>query len=223
MEIKWLKNIPLKADEFFHFFKKKYNLKAEDIFKLYHITLNLKALSDGPIHKFLERIPCYLKFDEIGKRKYLMTLPVWTLRNLIKEHLDLKLTKTLYLFLSQRLPGDFFKGCAPKHSILASQDVVCVLLDEEEKAELPAYLKVKHLPLTFSISGTCEEVIKLLPLLSIYALKKEKEKYSIFVTLSISEFMILAQDLKEIKALRERVESIIESLKVLFPDCFGEV
>ncbi len=223
MEIKWIKNAPLKPEEFFHFFKKKYHLKPDHIFKLYHLTLNLKALSDGPIHKFLERIPCYLKFDEIGKRRYLMTLPVWTLRNLIKEHLDLKLTKTLYLYLSKKLPGDFFKGSSPKHSILASQDVICELLEEEEKAKLPAYLKVKHLPLVFSLSGNCKDVIKILPLLSLYALKEEKEGYSVFFTLSISEFMILAQDLKETKEIREKVESIIESLKVLFPDCFGEV
>jgi len=223
MEIKWINNIPFKPENFFHFFKKKYQLAPEDIFKLYHLTLRLKALSDGPIHKFLERILCYLKFDEVGKRKYLMTLPVWTLRNLIAEHLDLKLTKTLYLFLSKRLPGDFFKGCTPKHSILASQDVVCELLEEKEKAELPAYLKVKHLPLVFSLTGSCEEIIRLLPLLSLYALKKSKKDYQVFFSFSISEFMVLVPELKKIKELREEVESLIESLKVLFPDCFGEL
>jgi hypothetical protein len=223
MEIKWIKNIPLKPEEFLHFFKKKYRLKSEEIFKLYHLTLKLTALSDVPIHKFLERIPCYMKFDELGKKKYLMTLSVWTFRNLVKEHLDLKFVKTLYLSLSKELPGEFLKGCAPKHSIVASQDVVCELLAEEEKAELPAYLKVKHLPLVFTLSGRCEKIINILPLLSIYTLRKEKKGYQVFFSLAISEFVVLALELKKIKKLREKIDSLLESLKILFPDCFGEL
>jgi len=226
MDIRWINNLPGDPDEFLHFRKKHLKIPLNKAFKLYFITLKIEALSDSPIYKFLERVPLHVKFDEIEKRKFLMTLSVFSLRQLIEEHLDLRLVKNLYLFLSKKLPKEFFKDCAPKHSILSSQDIIIDILSEEEKLRLPAYLKVKHLFLTFSLSGTCEEIINILPLLELYTLIKSSQEYKVFTSLSISEYLIFATKVKrkeKLKELREKIDIIIENLKIYFPDCFGEI
>ncbi|WP_038055937.1 hypothetical protein [Thermodesulfobacterium hydrogeniphilum] len=224
MYIKWLNNLPSTPQDFLHFSKKILNHPLEDSLKLYYITLKLKAMSDSPIYKFLERIPYGIKFDEINKREYLLTLSVYTLRELLKEHLDLRLVKNLYLLLSKELPKDFLKGATPKHSILASQDILADLLTEEEKAKLPAFLKAKHVILSFEIKGTCEEIISIVPYLTNpYVLKKKDDKYEVFIPLSISEFVLFSLNLRKKDILKEELDSILESIKVLFPDCFGEI
>ena len=223
MQIKWLNNIPPEPLNFLHFIKKQYKLPLEEAVKLLYITIKLKALSDSPIYKFLERTFIGIKFDEIEKRKYLLTFSIYTLRELIKEHLDLKLVKNLYLLLSKKLPREFFKGVFPKHSILASQDVILDLLSEKEKIKLPSFLKAKHVILPFKFEGNCEEIINILSFLpNIYILKKEN-LYQVFTTFSISEFVIFSLNLKQKDILKNELETILESVKILFPDCFGEI
>jgi len=223
MQIKWLNNIPPEPLNFLHFIKKQYKLPLEEAVKLLYITIKLKALSDSPIYKFLERTFIGIKFDEIEKRKYLLTFSIYTLRELIKEHLDLKLVKNLYLLLSKKLPREFFKGVFPKHSILASQDIILDLLSEKEKIKLPSFLKAKHVILPFKFEGNCEEIISILSFLpNIYILKKEN-LYQVFTTFSISEFVIFSLNLKQKDILKNELETILESVKILFPDCFGEI
>jgi len=222
MEIKWLSNIPQEPQDFFNFLKKQNKLSSEDALKLIYITLKLKALSDSPIYKFLERTISGIKFDEIEKREYLLTFSIYTLRALIKEHLDLKLVKNLYLILSKKLPKEFIKDVSPKHSVIASQDITLELLSQEEKAELPSFLKAKHLILIFYLKGTCEELISLLSLFpNNYVLKKE-DFYQIFTPFSISEALIFLLKLKE-GVLRDTAEKILENIKIFFPECFGEI
>ncbi len=164
-----------------------------------------------------------LGFDEIEKRKYLLTFSIYTLRELIKEHLDLKLVKNLYLLLSKKLPREFFKGVFPKHSILASQDIILDLLSEKEKIKLPSFLKAKHIILPFKFEGNCEEIINILSFLpNIYILKKGNP-YQVFTTFSISEFVIFSLNLKQKDILKNELENILENVKILFPDCFGEI
>ena len=223
MQIKWLNNIPPEPLNFLHFIKKQYKLPLEEAVKLLYITLKLKALSDSPIYKFLERTFTGIKFDEIEKRKYLLTFSIYTLRELIKEHLDLKLVKNLYLLLSKKLPREFFKGVFPKHSILASQDIILDLLSEKEKIKLPSFLKAKHIILPFKFEGNCEEIINILSFLpNIYILKKGNP-YQVFTTFSISEFVIFSLNLKQKDILKNELENILENVKILFPDCFGEI
>jgi len=224
MHIKWLNNLPESPQEFLHFSKKVLQLPLEESFKLYFITLKLKALSDSPVYKFLERVPYGIKFDEIKRREYLLTLSVYTLRELLKEHLDLRLVKNLYLLLSKELPKDFFKGVSPKHSIIASQDIVLNLLSEKDKASLPAFLKAKHIILGFRLEGSCEEILPIAPeFLNPYVLRKKEDLYQIFTSFSISEFVLFSLNLKHKEILKTELEGILESIKALFPDCFGEI
>ncbi len=224
MQIKWLNNIPSEPQDFLHFVKKVLNCPIEEGFKLYHLTLSLRAMSDSPIYKFLERVPCGVRFDEIKKREYLLTLSVYTMRNLLREHLDLRLVKNLYLLLSKRLPKDFLKGATPKHSILASQDIIAELLTEKAKLELPAFLKAKHIVLGFEMNGSCDEVLSVVQgFINPFVLKKRQEGYQILVPFSISEFVLFSLDLRKKEELKEEVDSILESIKVMFPDCFGEI
>ena len=223
MEIKWLNNIPSEHKSFLDFVKKKYQLSRESAFKLIYITLRLKALSDSPIYKFLERTITGIKFDEIDKREYLLTFSIHTLRELVEEHLDLKLVKNLYLLLSKKLPKEFLKGVSPKHSILASQDIMLELLSQEEKSKLPSFLKAKHFVLTFHLKGSCNELITLFPLFPNTYVLKEGEPYEVFTSFSISEALIFLLNLKERENLKESAENILENIKVLFPDCFGEI
>uniref|UniRef100_A0A7V4JPV5 Uncharacterized protein n=1 Tax=Thermodesulfobacterium geofontis TaxID=1295609 RepID=A0A7V4JPV5_9BACT len=222
MEIKWLSNVPQEPQDFLTFLKEQYNLPSEEAFKLIYITLKLKALSDGPIYKFLERTITGIKFDEIEKREYLLTFSIHTLRLLIKEHLDLKLVKNLYLFLSKKLPKEFIKDVSPKHSIIASQDIILELLSQEEKTKLPSFLKAKHLILFFYLKGTCEELIALLSSFpNSYVLKKEN-LYQVFTSLSISEALVFFLKVKE-EILKATAERILETIKTFFPECFGEI
>lgn len=223
MQIKWLNSVPAEPQDFLSFFKKEYNLPKDEVFKLIYITLKLKALSDSPVYKFLERTIPGIKFDEIDKREYLLTLSIYTLRELIKEHLDLKITKNLYTFLSKKLPKDFLKDVSPKHSILASQDIILELLSQEKKAKLPSFLKAKHFILTFHLKGSCEELIILFSLFPNNYVIKEETPYQVFTSFSISEALIFLLKLKEREDLKDQAENILESIKVFFPDCFGEI
>ncbi|MEZ0343782.1 MAG: hypothetical protein ABWJ99_03110 [Caldimicrobium sp.] len=224
MEFKLFTLFPEKPKEFLEFAGTALGLPNEEAFKLYFLTFKLKALTDLVLFKFFERTLCNLKFDEIGKKEYLLTISIYTFRELLREHLDLKFTKNLYNFLKDKLPSEFLRGCAPKREVITSQDIFFQLLTSKEKAELPPYLKVKHFILPFHLKGTCEEIIAILPEISLYAFKKLKEGlYEVFLPLSISEFMYLSQKFSERKVLKKlEVEAIVNQLKSLFPDCFGE-
>lgn len=223
MKIKWINTFPTEIQEIHNFLKNFYTIPLEEAFKLIYLTLKLKTLSDSPIYKFLERTVTGIKLDEIEKREYLITFSIYTLRNLIKEHLDLKLVKNLYLFLVKKLPKEFFKGVLPKHSIIASQDIIINLLSKKEKMELPSFLKTKHLILAFKFEGNCEELIYILSYLPNPYLIKKNEIYEVFTTFSISEFIIFYLESKEKNFLKEEIEIIFETIKNFFPDCFGEI
>lgn len=223
MNLVWLSELPQKPKEFLQYCKTQLNLSLEDLSKLYHLTLKINSLSDSPIYKFLERTPPHIKFDEIGKREFVLTLSVFTLRNLLKEHFDLRLVKTLFLVLSKKLPKEFFKDCLPKHSIIASQDFLIELLTEEEKHFLPAHLKAKHLSLIFKIEGKCEDIIWIFPLLTVGVVKNYSEFYEILTPFSISEFIFFSLKLKEKNLLKDKIDNLLEKLKIFFPDCFIEI
>ncbi len=220
MKLKWLNALPENPEEFLSFFKKRFGLKEEEVYKLYHLTFEVTALSEGPFHKFLEKTPNFLKLDEIKRRKYLLTLSVHTLRNLLREFFDTKFVKNLFLFVSEMLPKEFLKGVIPKHKVIASRDFSFKILSEEEKIKLPSYFKVNHLILVFKLDGNCEELIFFLPEFTFpYVIKKEEE-YKVFFACSLSEFFLISSILKENKEFRKEVEAVLESLKTHFPDCF---
>lgn len=222
MEIKWLNNVPLEPQESLNFLKTKYDLSSEEAFKLIYITLKLRVLSDSPVYKFLERSITGIKFDEIDRRVYLLTFSIYTLRELIKEHLDLKLVKNLYLFLSKKLPKEFIKGVSPKHFIVASQDIIPEILTTEEKTKLPSFLKAKHVILHFYLKGSCEELITILHLFPNSYVLKKGNFYQIFTSFSISEALIFLLKQKE-DILKVSAEKILESIRIFFPECFGEI
>ncbi|NPA39339.1 MAG: hypothetical protein GXO57_02705 [Thermodesulfobacteria bacterium] len=224
MQIRWLNTLPEDPQEFLHYSKKVLKLPFEDAFKIFYITLRLESLSESPIYKFLERLPWGVKFDELKKRQYLLSLSISTLRELFQEHLDLRLVKNLYLLLSKELPKDFLKGASPKHSIVASQDIAVSLLREKDKAELPAFLKAKHQILAFRLEGECEKLLEVASeFLNPWCLKKTSEGIEVFTSFSISEFVFFSLKLKKKEIEREQVEGLLESVKALFPECFGEI
>lgn len=223
MKIQWLKNIPLEPKELFNFLKNQYKLPSEEIFKVLYLTLKLKVMSDSIVYKFLERTIEGIKFDEIGKREYLLTLSIYTLRELLKEHLDLKLVKNLYLLLSKNLPKEFFKDVAPKHSIVTSQDVTLQLFSEEKKIDLPSFLKAKHVILIFYLEGLCEELIEFLNFLPNNYILKGNNPYQVFTGFSISEILVFLLKIENVKKLKTEAEKLLEEIKIFFPDCFGEI
>jgi len=210
-----------KPEDFLSFCKKDLGLSSNSAFKLYYLSFFIVSLADTPIFKFLERLPANAKFDELKKNNYLLSMPVSTIRNLFVEHLDLKFTKNLYLYLQEVLPSEFFRGCEPKHAVISSQDVKVRLLTQDEKKELSPPIKVKHLHFTFELTGTCEEIIKLLPSLSLYVLKRKQNLYYVFFSISVAEFIVLSNTLRGVKGLSERIEKVLQELKSLVPDCFG--
>jgi len=221
MDLKLLTIPTEKAEDFFSFCKKNLGLTSDSIFKLYYLSLHVVALADTPIFKFLERLPANVKLDELKKNNYLISMPASTVRALFVEHLDLKFTKSLYLYLKEILPKEFLKGSEPRHAIVAPQDIKVRLITDSEKRELSPSMKVKHLHFTFQASGSCEELISVLPNLSLYTLKKKGNLYHVFFSLSIAEFIILANILREHKDLSEKVDRVLQELKSLVPDCFG--
>ncbi|MCS7200396.1 MAG: hypothetical protein N2327_04490 [Caldimicrobium sp.] len=225
MEVKLYTLLPEKPEEYLNFGLKALKLSEEDLFKLYIITLKMRALSDMPIYKLLERAIPFIKFDELGKREYLITLSIYTFRQLLTEHLDLKFTKNLLLYLKEFLPKDFFQNCLPKREVVTSKDITFKILNSKEKGELPPYLKVKHLHLIFQLKDTCENLVKILPYLGLYAVRKIKnEDYEVFTPLNIAEFAYLTTVLTN-KGLISKIsaEGLRMQLKSLFPDCFGEI
>ncbi len=224
MEVRWINNVPELPQEFLHFNKKVLKLPNEEAFKLFYITLKLESLSEVPIYKFLERLPVGVKFDELKKRQYILSLPISTLRELFRDHLDLRLVKNLYLLLSKELPKDFLKGATPKHSILASQDILVTYLNEEKKAKLPAFLKAKHQILVFKMKGACKELITLAPeFTNPWCIKKNEDEVEFYTCFSISEFVLFTLKAKRIESLKDQMDGLLESVKALFPECFGEI
>lgn len=224
MQIEWLNFLPEKPLEFLKIIKTQLSLPLQESFKLFFLTIKIKASSDSPVYKFLERIPPGIKFDEIGKREFLMTFSIFSLRGLLEQHFDLKLVKNLFLGLSSTLPSDFFKGVAPKHSIVISQDIAFQVLEEEEKISLPSFLKAKHLMLKFKFTGSCEELVKLTPsLVNPFFIQQKKDYLEMYTTFSISELVLFGLKIQKFKNLKLEVDKLLENLKVLFLDCFGEI
>lgn len=223
MEIKLVTLLPEKPEDYLYFGTKALNLSEEDLFKLYFLTLKVKALSDVPVYKFLERTIPFIKFDDLGKKEFLLSLSVYSLRELLKEHLDLKFTKNLYLALKEELPQDFFKNCLPKREIVTSKDITFILLSSKEKIELQPYLKVKHLHLVFQLKDTCENLLHVLPYLGLYGLRKIKDvEYELYTPLSISDFIYLSSVLVDKKLVKKIIiDGLTMQLKSSFPDCFG--
>ncbi len=221
MDLKILSLTTDNPKEFFNYAKRELKLSNEQAFKLYFLTLRISVLSDTPVIKFLERVPPHIKFDEIERHKYLLSLPVSTIRNLFIEHFDLKFSKNLYLYLQERLPSEFFKGCEVKRSFLASQDLSLSFLTEEERRKLPSFLKVKHQHFSFLFRGSCEEAITVLERIPLYIWRKIKGEYLIFFTLSVGEFIVFSKSFENWPEFREKAEEIIMNLKSLVPECFG--
>ncbi|QER42434.1 hypothetical protein F1847_06625 [Thermodesulfobacterium sp. TA1] len=225
MKFNWIGSLPEEPKEFLLTVKNQFKLPLEEAFKLFYLTLRVKASSDSPIYKFLERTPTGIKFDEIGKREFLLTLSGYTLRELISQHIDLKLVKNLYLFLSKEIPSEFLKDVLPKHSILVSQDVLLEILTTKEKAYLPAFLKAKHILFTVKIEGACEDLLKITPFLPnfFFILDHPSTGLSLYTSFSISEFFLFSLKIERFKSIKDEVEKILERLKALFPECFGEI
>jgi hypothetical protein len=97
-------------------------------------------------------------------------------------------------------------------------------MEASQKAELPPFLKVRHIVFPFHFKGICEELMGVLPELTLYALRRVKEGlYEIYAPLSISEMIYLTQRLTTKKILKKiEAQALTNQLKSLFPDCFGE-
>lgn len=225
MEIKLYTLLPEKPEVFLEFATTGLKIPQEDAFKLFFLTFKIKASRDTPIYEWLERTPSFIKFDEIAKNQFLLTLSVYTLRDLLMEHFDLKFTKNLYLYIKDLLPVSFLKGCLPKREVIISQDLFFEVLSKEKVNKLPPFLKVKHLILTFQFKGKCEDLLVLTPSLVFFVLKRIKEEvYEIFLPQSISDFVCLAKNLAEKKFFKNiELEALFYQLRSLFPDCFGEI
>lgn len=224
MEIKLYTHLPDKEEAFLSFTTGVLKLSWEEASKLFFFTFRIKALSDMPIYKFLERAVPYIKFDEIGKKEFLLTLSVYSIRLLLIEHFDLKFTKNLYVYLQNKVPQDFFKDCAPKREVVTSRDLSFQLLTLKEKAELAPYLKVKHIILQFLITGKCEEILKVVNYLQLFTVADRGNRVELFAPLSLSDFVYLSQEFQRKRLFDALVlEVLMRQLKGLFPDCFGEI
>jgi len=224
MQIEWINFLPEEPQEFLRIIKDEFSIPLQESFKLFYLTLQIKTSSDSPIYKFLERLPYGIKFDEIGKREFLMSFSIFSLRELLEQHFDLKLVKNLFLELSPVLPSEFFKGVTPKHSIVVSQDIALQILKDENKKDLPSFLKAKHLMLKFKFLGSCEELIRLTPyLINPFFILKKEENLELYTAFSISELVIFSLRVQKIKSIRVELDRLLENFKVLFPDCFGEI
>jgi hypothetical protein len=225
MEIQLFTLLPEKPEDFLNFATAGLKIPQEDAFKLFFLTFKIKASRDTPIYEWLERTPSFIKFDEIAKNQFLLTLSIFTLRDLLVEHFDLKFTKNLYLSVKDLLPGSFLKGCLPKREVIVSQDLFFEVLSRKKINQLPPFLKVRHLILTFHFKGNCDDLLMLTPSLSFFVLRRIKEGlYEIFLPQSISEFVCLARDFTEKKFFKNiEMEALFYQLRSLFPECFGEI
>ncbi|MBZ4681148.1 hypothetical protein [Thermodesulfobacterium sp.] len=225
MRFNWIGSLPEDPKEFLSVVKQQLKLPLEEAFKLFYLTLRIKASSDSPVYKFLERTPTGIKFDEIGKREYLLTLSVYALREIISQHIDLKLVKNLYLLLSKELPSEFLKDVSPKHSIVVSQDILLELLTTAGKTELPAFLKAKHIIFNLRIDGNSEDLLKITPYLTnfFFVFEPKPKEFCLYTSFSISEFVLFSLKTEKIKSLQLEVEKTLEKFKALFPECFGEL
>ncbi len=222
MKLKLLTHLPDKPQSFYDFARSTLGLQEEEVFKLLFISLKIKALSDLPIYKFLERAIPHIKFDEIQKREYLLTLSVYTLREIFFEHFDLKFSKNLYLLLRNKLPKPFLKHCEPKREVIVSQDLFFEYLTKEDLANLPSFLKVKHLIFHFHTEGSCEELLKLIPNLNLFVVKASPNNhYELYYPCSISEFLYYSNVwMKRGIFSGDEIEGILLQLKSLIPECF---
>lgn len=225
MELRFLTYLPDKPQDFFDFAYTTLGLSEEEIFKLFFLSLKIKALSDLPVYKFLERTLPFIKFDEIGKREYLLTLSVHSVREILLEHFDLKFSKNLYMSIKDKLPKNFLKDCVPKREVLVSQDLSFEFLSKEEIVRFPSYLKVKHLVFNYEVKGSCEEVLGLVSTVSFYVIKRLKENfYKLHLPLNISEFLYYSSLwVKRGYFLSMEIEGVLNQLRSLFPDCFGKI
>ncbi|MFN3568199.1 MAG: hypothetical protein ACK4UR_04725 [Caldimicrobium sp.] len=225
MELKLLTFFPEKAKEFFAFATSTLGLTEEELFKLYFLSFRIRSLSDIPIYKFLERAIPFIKFDEIGKKEYLLTLSIHTLREVFLEHFDLKFSKNLFLAVKDKLPKNFLKDCMPKREVVLSQDLSFEFLRKEDLSNLPSYLKVKHFVFTFHTIGECEAIMEVLSTINYFLIKKHKTGwFELYIPLSISEFLYFSYLWKERDFFKEgNLSTLTDQLKALMPDCFEKI
>lgn len=225
MELKLLTYLPEKINEFFEFAKGALALTDEELFKLYFLSFRIKALSDIPIYKFLERALPFIKFDEIGKKEYLLTLSIYTLREIFLEHFDLKFSKNLYFAVKDKVPKSVLKDCIPKREVVVSQDLSFEVLSKKDLINYSPYIKVKHFVFCFKTLGECDEIMNILSTINYFLLKKQKENmYELYIPLNISEFLYYSHLWRVRKIFKEaELSALINQLKALMPDCFEKV
>lgn len=224
MDLKLYTHLPEKEEAFFNFVTGALKLPWEEASKLFFYTFRIRALSDMPIYKFLERAVPYIKFDEIGKKEFLLTLSVYSIRQMLIEHFDLKFTKNLYVYLQNRVPQEFFKDCAPRREVVTSRDLSFQQLTLKDKAELPPYLKVKHIILIFLVTGRCEEILRVVNFLQLFTVADRGHKVELYTPLCLSDFVYLSREFERRGLFDPMILEVINrQLKGLFPDCFGEI
>ncbi|MDM7202790.1 MAG: hypothetical protein P3W84_000985, partial [Thermodesulfobacteriaceae bacterium] len=98
-------------------------------------------------------------------------------------------------------------------------------LSMEKVANLPTFLKVKHLIFYFLGEAPCEEILSLLSTLSYFVIKKEgDELVKVFMPLSISEFLYFSNLwVKEDIITDKEREGLIFQLKGYIPECFSSI
>ncbi|MFN3921508.1 MAG: hypothetical protein ACK4K4_03815, partial [Caldimicrobium sp.] len=99
------------------------------------------------------------------------------------------------------------------------------LLFKEEMTKFPPYLKVKHFIFHYKVKGNCEGVLSFISTINFHVIKRLKDNlYEIYFPLNISEFLYYSNLwVKKEYFLPIEIDTILNQLKSLLPDCFERI
>ncbi|RUM89582.1 MAG: hypothetical protein DSZ24_00875 [Thermodesulfatator sp.] len=181
------------------------------------LVLEVWAESETPLFKLFERLPRDLAADRLDRRRFLLSGPWMAFRALLQEHLDLKFSKALLVYLEGLRP-DRVKGLRPRHGVIPPQDLSLALLSRKEVLELPPSLKARHL--YFGVEFQGPEVLALQVL-------KGRLPFEIpgpgrlLLCASLADLLVhlISPLLEGGSPLREGAQRLWEDLKREVPDC----
>ncbi|QJA05602.1 hypothetical protein FVE67_01780 [Thermosulfurimonas marina] len=188
------------------------------------LVVEVAAGSETPLFKFFERLPRDLAADRLDRRRFLLSGPLCAFRDLLREHLDLKFSKGLLVYL-EGFRLDWVRDLRPRHGVIPPQDLSFILLPREEVLQLSPALKARHL--YFGVEFVGPETLALEVVKSRLPLELEGEpggERRVLLCASLADLLVhLVKPLLAFPELKGAAEGLLEALRAEAPECLGEI
>ncbi len=115
----------------------------ESVLEMGQLVMEIKVDSEAMMHKFFERVPRFCQADKLERYRYLLSMNPRAVRDLARDHKDLKVVKAILQTLTPKYPA-LYEDLEPKHGWIKQDGIIVRLLDAKEVDGLDLPLLLRH-------------------------------------------------------------------------------